>query len=314
MKTFLTFALLGLFTPLSLFSTEKTRLEEVATFPDQQLTGIAISKSGRTFINFPFWSDSHTTSVAEVLPDGSLKPYPDAAWNAKEGDAGKRWICVQSVYVDDTDHLWILDAASPKMEAVVPGGAKLIKINLLTNKIVQAIPFDESLAPEKSYLNDVRVEVGTNHAYITESGLGSILVVNLTTGKARKVMAEDRSVKAEEDVTLEVDGIKPIDPKTGKTPKMQADGIALDETAGELYFHALTGYTLYKIKTSGNESLSEKDLVAKIENLGKTPATDGMLMGKEQTVYLTTFENNSISRWNGTSGKLETVIKDDRLQ
>jgi hypothetical protein len=52
-------------------------LEEVAGFPNQQVTGITVSKTGRIFVCFPFWSDDHTTSVAELTAAGAPKPYPD---------------------------------------------------------------------------------------------------------------------------------------------------------------------------------------------------------------------------------------------
>jgi hypothetical protein len=33
-------------------------LQEVASFPNQQVTGVGVAqKSGRIFINFPYWSD-----------------------------------------------------------------------------------------------------------------------------------------------------------------------------------------------------------------------------------------------------------------
>jgi hypothetical protein len=35
-------------------------LQEPASFPDKQITGIGVStKSGRIFVNFPYWSDDH---------------------------------------------------------------------------------------------------------------------------------------------------------------------------------------------------------------------------------------------------------------
>jgi hypothetical protein len=54
---------------------------------------------------------------------------------------------VQSVVVDDQDALWVLDPASPKTEAVVEGGPKLVKIDLATNKVMQTITLDENVAP-----------------------------------------------------------------------------------------------------------------------------------------------------------------------
>ena len=89
-------------------------LKEVASFPDQQVTGVGVSTdSGRVFVNFPFWSDDHSISVAEIV-NGQPKPFPNEDWN-RPGPAGSHFICVQSVVVDDQDNLWVLDPASPKM-------------------------------------------------------------------------------------------------------------------------------------------------------------------------------------------------------
>jgi DNA-binding beta-propeller fold protein YncE len=98
---------------------------------------------------------------------------------------------VQSVVVDDQDALWVLDPASPKTEAVVRGGPKLVKIDLATNKVTQTITLDEKVAPERSYLNDVRLDTKTGHAFITESGTGAIIVVDLKSGKARRLLSND---------------------------------------------------------------------------------------------------------------------------
>ncbi|MDQ2825122.1 MAG: major royal jelly family protein, partial [Verrucomicrobiota bacterium] len=173
----------------------EANLEEVASFPNQQATGVAVSKSGRVFVNFPDWSDDHTISVAEII-DGKPKPFPNEDWN-KPGAADSHFICVQSVYVDANDSLWILDPAAPKMQAIVKGGPKLIKVDLKTNEVVQKIPFGEKVAREKSYLNDVRVDTNAGVAFITDSGKGAIVVVDLKSGKARRLLHKHKSTQAE---------------------------------------------------------------------------------------------------------------------
>ena len=45
----------------------------VAQF-DHQVTGVAVTDDGRRFVNFPRWTDDAPISVAEVLPDGAIKP------------------------------------------------------------------------------------------------------------------------------------------------------------------------------------------------------------------------------------------------
>ena len=105
-----------------------------------------------------------------------------------------------------------------KTEGVVKGGPKLVKVDLSTNKVVQTIPFDETIAPTRSYLNDVRVDTKTGHAFITDSGAGAIVVVDLKTGQARRLLANHPSTKVELGAEIVVDGMKIIDPKTGKAP------------------------------------------------------------------------------------------------
>jgi sugar lactone lactonase YvrE len=290
-------------------------LEEVASFPTQQVTGVTVSAKGRVFVNFPFWSDDHTTSVAEIV-DGKLQPFPDQAWNAKEGAPASHWVCVQSVVVDDQDTLWVLDPASPKTEAVVPGGPKLVKIDLTTNRVVQTVSFDPSIAPERSYLNDVRIDTATGHAYITESGVGSIVVVDLKTGKARRLLADHPSTKADPQTKIVVDRMEILDPKTGLAPAFQADGIALDRNSGWLYYHALSASAMYRIKTEdlNNESLTPDQLSAKVDRLVATPKPDGMLEARDGTVYLAAFEENAIVRFDVKSGKSTAVVTHPRLQ
>ena len=241
----------------SLSSGHSAQLQEVASFPNHQVTGVGVSaRSGRVFVNFPTWSDDHFLSVAEIV-NGQPQAFPDEEWN-KPGAPNSHFVCVQSVVVDDQDNLWILDLAAPKMQEILKGGPKLVKIDLSTNKVAQTIPFGEDIAPAKSYLNDVRIDTATGKAFITESGMGAIIVVDLKTGKARRLLDGHKSTAPESDVKLIVDGKQLIDQQTKKPPQMASDGIALDITNGYLYYHALTGRTLYRIKTGdlNDEKLS----------------------------------------------------------
>lgn len=300
----------------SLQAGAEPKLEHIAVFPTQQVTGIGVSpKSGRIFVNFPDWADPHTLSVAELAPDGRLKPYPDEAWNSKDGDPAKRWVCVQSVVVDDEDHLWVLDPASPKMAGVTPGGAKLVKIDLRTNKVAQVIPFPADIASPKSYLNDVRIDSKNQTAYITESGEGSIIVVDLRSGGARRLLKQVPATLAE-DSEIVVDGIKPIDAQTGKSPAIHADGIAFDAAKDVVYFHALTGHTLYSISAADlrNDALSSKDLEARISAVTKTPKPDGMLETPDSKILLTAIEDNGIVEIDPATGHIRSIIQDKLLQ
>jgi sugar lactone lactonase YvrE len=290
------------------------QLQEVASFTNQQVTGVGVSqKSGRIFVNFPFWSDDHSLSVAEIV-NGQPRAFPDDEWN-KPGPPASHFVCVQSVVVDDQDNLWILDPAAPKMQEMVKGGPKLVKVDLATNKVVQTIPFGEDVAPAKSYLNDVRIDTANQKAFITESAKGAIIVVDLLSGKVRRLLDDHKSTKPEPGVKLVVDGKQLIDQQKKSPPQIASDGIALDSKNGYLYYHALTGHTLYRIKTSylTDENLSKSDLESKVENVAQTPAPDGMLEAPDGSIYLTDLEGSAIVRWKAGSGKIEPVIADKRL-
>ncbi len=287
-------------------------LEMVASFPDHQVTGVAVSKQGRIFVNFPNWSDNHTLSVAEIV-DGKPVAYPNAEWNGA-GAPEKHFVCVQSVYIDESDSLWILDPAAPKMAETVKGGPKLIKVDLVKNAVVQTIPFSESVAPKKSYLNDVRVDTKTQTAFITDSGLGAIVVVDLRTGKSRRVLEGDHSTQAEKDFKLQVKGRELLG-ENGKPPQIHSDGIAFDGTRGLLYYHALTGHTLYRVKASDllDSRLTNAELAAKVETVTETPAPDGMIMGPNGKLYLTDVEHGAVVVFDPEEQKLEPVAADGRL-
>jgi sugar lactone lactonase YvrE len=304
------------FTALSVSAARAAELEEVASFPKQQVTGVGVSMAnGRVFVNFPFWSDDHTISVAEIK-DGKPVAFPDEKWNAKQGDAAKRFVCVQSVVVDSADSLWALDAGSPKQEGVIPNGAKLVKVDLKTNAVAQVIPIEDEYAPKKSYLNDVRFDLKSGHAFITESGIGSIIVVDLKNGTKRRLLANHPSTKMEIGRELVVDGVKPIDPTTQGTPQFQADGIALDAAKDILYFHALTADTLYQVPTSIliDPKAKEEEVAEKVTKVGKTPSPDGMLEDKDGSVLLAAFEKNAIVRIDPATNTATTVVEDKRLQ
>ncbi|WP_233222416.1 major royal jelly family protein [Allosphingosinicella deserti] len=139
--------------------TDQARLELVARF-EHQVTGVAVAETGRIFVNFPRWTEDNEVSVAELV-DGEPRPYPDAAWNswrnARKNEISPKdhFVCVQSVVCDGRGSLWVLDPAAPATAHLVPGGAKLVRIDLDTDTVAQVIAFGTDIAPEGSYLNDI---------------------------------------------------------------------------------------------------------------------------------------------------------------
>ncbi|MGI8547412.1 MAG: SMP-30/gluconolactonase/LRE family protein [Gemmatimonadaceae bacterium] len=298
-------------------------LHQVAGF-DHQVTGVTVAKCGRIFVNFPRWTEDAPVSVAEVTSDGKVMPYPDAEWNSwrnakkNQMSAGDHWVCIQSV-VADKGNLWVLDPAAPATSFIVQGGPKLVRIDLATNKVAQTIAFDESVAPQGSYLNDVRFSPDGKHAYITDSGQrGAIVVVDLQSGTGRRTLDGHPSTQIEKDVVVTADG-KPIRRPDGRGVAFSADGIALSPDGQTLYWQATTGNTLYRIPTAAltDTQLSPAQLGARVERVGVNGVADGLWMDERGRMYITSPEDNSVKIRDNDGGKLgepRILVQDQRLR
>ncbi|MET0443196.1 MAG: L-dopachrome tautomerase-related protein, partial [Pseudorhodoplanes sp.] len=276
------------------------RLQQVATF-DHQVTGVSVAENGRIFVNFPRWSEDVPVSVGEVQKDGSVTPYPDAEWNAwrNASMAAKtpqdHFVTVQSVVADGRGSLWVVDPAAPNSEKTVTGGPKLVQIDLATNAVKRVYPFGADIAGPASYLNDVRLSPDGKFAYMTDSGLpGGIVVADLQSGKAWRVLSGDPSTEMEKDVTVMVDG-KALRRPDGRQPMFNADGIALSPDGKTLYWQALTGKTLYKIGTDVLQAAQGNGDAAKgkQEKVATTEPVDGFWMDKTGKLFVSSIGDNA---------------------
>ena len=290
-------------------------LEQVAGF-DAQVTGVAVAENGRTFVNFPRWEKDVAASVAEVMPGGKLRPYPDARWNEWRNlrplSTGDHWVCVQSVTVDPQGFLWVVDPAAPGNEFIKPGGPKLVKIDLATDKVAQVIPFDMQAAPQGSYMNDVRVSPDGRWAFLTDSGQkGALVVVDVAAGTARRVLDGDPRTQPEPGVVPMADGHELRRPD-GRIPAFAADGIALDAEGKWLYWQALVGRTLYRAPTAALLDPAA-DVGAQVERVATTFVADGLWMNKRGELFITDPAANAV-RMRAPDGTMRVAAQDARLR
>jgi sugar lactone lactonase YvrE len=300
-------------------------LEAVAQFA-HQVTGVTVSERGRIFVNFPRWTEDSPVSVAELMKDGSLRPYPDAGWNAwrnvraDELDPARYWVCVQSVVADGHGGLWVLDPAAPALDGLIPGGPKLVRIDLASDRVVQVIRFDQTVAIPGSYLNDVRFSKDGRFAFITDSGQrGALVVVELASGQARRVLDGHPSTQPERGVVVETDG-RPLRYPDGRKVRFAADSIALSADGAWLYWKPLTGTTLYRIQAAVLETrgFAGQDVSAQVQSYGQVGPTDGFWIGRDShTLFITSMEDNAVKARDlaqGPAGGVRVVAQDPRLR
>ncbi|MBB6460993.1 SMP-30/gluconolactonase/LRE family protein [Flammeovirga kamogawensis] len=269
-----------------------------------QWTGIAVSKKNRVFVNFPKWSDSVPTSVAEII-DGEVVPYPSEMWN-KEGGVTS-FTAVQSVVCDGRSRLYVLDTNNPQFSGVLNGGPVLYEFDLSTDQLIRSYSFTQEVYHNNSYFNDVRIDINREKAFITDSGVGGIIVLDLVTGDAKRFLDGDKSVQPENDHLI-CDGVR-------WENKVASDGIALSPNNDYLYYTALSSHTLYRIKTSVllENDVQSKGVSEEIEKVATIPATDGMLFDRKGNLWMGGLEGNMINVWT-VDNEMVHLIKDERVK
>lgn len=305
-------------------------LEPVAYFHGAMLTGVTVSQRGRIFVNFPKWGDDVKFTVTE-LRDGEAVAYPDEAFNqTDEDDPAAALVSVQSVVVDPSDRLWILDTGSPEFKPTEYGGPKLVCVDLTTDQVIKKILFPQDVALPTTYLNDVRFDLrrgAEGVAFITDSsdkGANGIIVVDLGTGESWRRLNDHPSTKAEDIKTFLpiVEGRPFLEPQPDGSVKqgagMGTDGIAISADGARLYYCPLGSRKLYSVDTDAlcDRSLDEKAVAATVRDEGdRGGASDGLESDADGYIYSTNYEHNAVLRRNfdEKNSQWETVAHDPRL-
>lgn len=284
------------------------RVETVAEFTGPMPTGVTVSRSGRTFVNFPRWGDPVEYTVAE-LKDGRTVPYPNAEINAFQegGTAEEKLVSVQSVVVDAKDRLWILDTAAPGFGPALPNGPKLVGVDLETNQVFKTIHLPQDVALSTTYLNDVRFDLRRGEggmAYITDSsamGPNGIIVVDLESGRSWRRLHDHPSTRAEP-ITPMVEGKPFREDRPGQPPapvKVGADGIAISADGSRLFYTPLIGRKLYSVSVDAlsDPNQTDEQVAQTVQDHGdRGYASDGLETDAHNNLYLTDYEHNAVHR------------------
>jgi hypothetical protein len=293
----------------------KPRLEcvRVAASPEFMLNGVAVSPRGRVFASFPRWTSLGAPSVMEAMPDGSFKPYPGDQWNEWRPGASShdRIVSSHAVFADSRNNLWIVDDAAPRVAPPVEGAAKLVKIDLDTDRVSRVYPLGAEILPKGTMIGHMRVDA--RFAYVTEAHHGAIVVVDLETGRARKLLEGDASTRADPSIVPVVEG-RELRRKTGEVPQLHVDLLELSEDLRWLYFMPLFGPVLRRIETKvlQDETLSAAQVAACVEDVARVPPLAGITIDRAGNLYLCSFTENAILRM-GKDRKIETLIADPRI-
>lgn len=297
-------------------------IEEVAAFQGPGPSGIVVTPNGRTFVGFPRHAIDHPGMTLGELVNGKLLPYPSAAVSQPSALADReKLISVHGMTLDSQGRLWLIDDGKRAgHEGIAPGAAKVVGIDLNSNTIVASVVLKDALLQD-SHMNDLRIDLthgSQGTAYVADSSFGespALVVVDLASGRQRRVLADDPSIKAQADFVTQLDGV-PMRYQGNKTvfPHGGVDSLALTADGTRLYYSPLTGRHLWSLPTAAlsDFTLNDRQLASQIRDEGEKVMTDGMDIDRQGRIYLTDAEHHQVlRRW--PDGHLEVVLRDPRL-
>lgn len=293
----------------------------VAEFPDPGPSGVAVTPDGRIFVGFPRHAGDHDRSTLAELKNGVLVPFPDAVTNARSGPPDRRLISVHGMTIDSRGRLWVIDDGKVARQPIQPGAAKIVGFDLAANTHIATIVLKPPVLLPDSHMNDLRVDPthgARGMAYVADSSFGvtpALVVVDLATGRQRRVLGSHPSTQAEPGFVAVLEG-RPLryDPEHPTFPVGGIDGITLSADNRRLYYCPLTSRRLYSIATDliADFETGEDALAHGVVDEGEKAMCDGLATDPQGRIYITAGEHDAIFRRN-IDGSMEVIARDPRI-
>lgn len=284
-------------------------VEKVADL-DYPPGNIAVSANGRVFLTLH--PDGHPPMKVVELVDGRPVPFPSEEFQQGSGGA-LAFDTILAVRIDLRDRLWVLDFAR-----FGRGTPRLLAFDIASRELVHEYAFPSSVAGLGSMLNDFQVGAGGRYIYIAETSpvlqSPAILVYDTLLRRSRRLLEGHPSVAAEplliqagERLMMLPGGLLPL--------RIAVDSIALSRDGTWLYYGAVTGSRLYRVRTADllDEDLEAEALASRVEVFADKTLSDGLTTDDAGNVYLSDMEHSAIHRLD-PSGKLQTLVADPRLR
>ena len=293
---------------------EASRAEVFARLP-QSVGNIAFTPDNQLiFSHHPFYSPD--VRVARLTSPTTFEPFPNVEWNTPRKGTDQYLDNVLGLRSDENGIVWIIDMGFRTQ--ITP---KLVGWNTRTNRLERIYYMPEPATVKGSQPQDIVIDQKNRKFYIADENIGpggdgshaAIIVIDMDTGLARRVLDGDRST-VPENVPITVDGNDLTVPgKDGKPSiiKVGCDGITMDVRSEWVYFAPLSGRSLYRIKAAdlSNDKLAPEELSARVERYSDKPNNGGLSIDYAGNIYLTAVETKSIGII-GADRKYSTYLSD----
>lgn len=254
---------------------------------------VTATDNGRVIMSLhQFYQPQYT--VVEYKDNG-LVPFPNKELADVDSKAALKLDSVLGIR-SANGVVWMLD--NGMRSGITP---KLVGWDIKADKLHKVIMLPSPIAPKDAFVNDFAVDTRHNHIFISDPASGSnagLIIVNLNTGKARRVLEGHKSVMPD-NVDLIINKVPvQVKDKSGKLsrPHIGVNPITEDLNNEWVYFGPMHGLSLYRITADDliNEKLSAKALASRVERYSDKPISDGISIDKDNNIYLGELAENAI--------------------
>jgi sugar lactone lactonase YvrE len=255
---------------------------------------VTVTDNGRIIMSqHQFYQPDY--SVVELKNNMPI-PFPNDELASADSKSPIKLDSVLGIRSDANGVVWMLD--NGMRSGVTP---KLVGWNTKTDRLHRLIYLPMPITPKNTFVNDFSVDLRHNRIFISDPADGenaALIVVNLSTGAARRVLEGHLSVLPE-NVDLVINDV-PIQVKdqSGKLvrPHIGVNPITEDLNNEWVYYGPMHGHSLYRIKADdlANEELEAKALAGRVQRYSDKPISDGISIDKDNNIYLGELAANAI--------------------
>lgn len=256
---------------------------------------VTVTAEGRVIISqHQFYDPAY--SVVEFKGTDAAAPFPNRELNDRSHPGDVTLDSVLGLRAAPDGVVWMLD--NGMRSGLKP---KLVGWNTKTDRLHRVIDLPPPIAPKDQFVNDFAVDADRRRIFISDPAGGNnaaLIVVNLDTGTARRVLQGHASVLPEP-VDLIIDG-RPLQVKDGSgtlvRPHIGVNPITEDLRNEWVYFGPMHGHSLFRIKAADltDEGLSADALAQRVERYANKPISDGISIDKDDNIYLGELAENAI--------------------
>ncbi|GBQ13164.1 hypothetical protein AA16663_1398 [Komagataeibacter rhaeticus DSM 16663] len=306
--------LLACIMPLHPGMARPTPALHVAWTSERILNAVAVADDGQRFVSFPYWGGggSGGPTVAEIDADGQPHAFPDARWNHPDGTRGmlQPFVRVNAIRIGPDGLLWVVDSGDANVggppNPANGAPARLLAFDITTGQVVHALSLRAASTPH-SYMDDIRFHNDT--IFVTDAGDPALVVVNLSTGAQRRVLAHDRSTTDKRPMHAEGRLLT----VHGQPARIHADQLEVSPDGRTLYFQPSSG-PMWSAPTAALENpvLPAAGLAHAVTQFYNTPSTGGTAIDGDGNLYVSDVDRLRILRIT-PQGRASTLVRDRRL-